>query len=1080
MPKSSETPQAAIDIVPSASLETELSAFCSPGALDPLLEISLTPPDRLVEPEAWVGHIPFAFWIVAAHRPRTLVELGTHSGNSYGAFCQAVALLRLETKCYAVDTWSGDPQAGYYGNEVFEELQLYHDARYASFSRLVRSTFDDAAAHFPDGEIDLLHIDGYHIYDAVRHDFETWRPKLSKRGIVLFHDINVRERDFGAWRLWQELSAERPSFAFHHSHGLGILGVGDDLPQPVQWLLSAADRDAVVLRRWFARSAQAIHNELALTRAIPIARERDTLKHYLDDAVASRAELENELTHVKSAHSNLEHDIAATHQHLSELVHRLTETERARETALAQVQSLAESERARESALVEIQKLQGDRGLLLDARAYLSRQLEKERRRRQRLRRSVSWRATKPLRLVGTTLKRLAGAGRRSAKVKTKAPNREVPAQPTIAMASPPAPVVAPTLENAVYVPLVDVAPLRDPVARIIAFYLPQFHPIPENDLWWGKGFTEWTNVAKATPQFQAHYQPHLPGELGFYDLRLVETQQRQVELAKIYGISAFCFYFYWFSGKRLLERPLEQYLANLDLDLEFCLSWANENWTRRWDGKDTEILVGQDHSPEDDIAFIAEIGRYLRDHRYLQINGRPVLLVYRPALLPDASATAARWRDWCRNNGIGEIFLAYTQSFEEVSPEVYGFDAAIEFPPNQSHPQDLTDQIVPFDPASFGGRVYDWTTLVERSRNYAAADYLLYRGVCPSWDNTARRGSKGSILVNATPRLFREWVENAAVDTCQRIPQCEDRLMFVNAWNEWAEGAHLEPDRRYGYGYLEATRQGLRFARRKAESAINISAPLAVVIHAYYPELLSEILPRLQVSCHPLRIFITCSAQGRAAVQAALDAAMISDARVDIVPNRGRDVAPFLHTLRVVRTMDIPLLLKLHTKRSSHRTDGDAWRTQLYGSLLSRERSDVALTALREATGLGIVGPEGNVISMDWYKGANIERVRQLAQRMGVASLDEGRDSFVAGTMFYARTAALGPLLELDLSDANFEIETGQTDGTLAHAVERAIGYSALAAGYRLGEIRQHGGGIRCSEPDVDEPTFRFARAVE
>src|SRR5262249_20021152 len=149
------------------------------GLLDPLLEISLTRPDRLVEPGSWVGHIPFAFWIVAAHRPRTLVELGTHSGNSYGAFCQAVAMLDLETACYAVDTWAGDPQAGFYGEEVYEELCQYHDARYAAFSRLVRSTFDEAVAHFPEDSVDLLHIDGYHVYDTVRHDFETWLPKMS-------------------------------------------------------------------------------------------------------------------------------------------------------------------------------------------------------------------------------------------------------------------------------------------------------------------------------------------------------------------------------------------------------------------------------------------------------------------------------------------------------------------------------------------------------------------------------------------------------------------------------------------------------------------------------------------------------------------------------------------------------------------------------------------------------------------------------------------------------------------------------------------------------------------------------------
>lgn len=361
-------------------------------------------------------------------------------------------------------------------------------------------------------------------------------------------------------------------------------------------------------------------------------------------------------------------------------------------------------------------------------------------------------------------------------------------------------------------VPLLDAAPLESPPVRLIAFYLPQFHPIPENDAWWGRGFTEWTNVVRGRPRFPGHHQPHLPGELGFYDLRVPEVMARQAELASLYGIGGFAFYVYWFGGKRLLERPLETYLQSA-LSLPFCLCWANENWSRRWDGRADEILIAQRHSPEDDIAFIEAAAAYLRDPRYIRVAEKPLLLVYRPSLLPDPAATAERWRQWCREAGIGEICLAYTQSFESADPADYGFDAAIEFPPNNSHPVDITDRVAGRDP-EFRGMIYDWAVYPEQSRDYARCSYRLFRGVNPSWDNEARRPGRGAIFLGSNPAGYREWLENAIRDTQDRFSDPSERIVFINAWNEWAEGAHLEPDQRYGYAYLQATREALEQTR--------------------------------------------------------------------------------------------------------------------------------------------------------------------------------------------------------------------------------------------------------------------------
>jgi GT2 family glycosyltransferase/SAM-dependent methyltransferase len=345
---------------------------------------------------------------------------------------------------------------------------------------------------------------------------------------------------------------------------------------------------------------------------------------------------------------------------------------------------------------------------------------------------------------------------------------------------------------------------------RVIAHYLPQFHPIPENDLWWGKGFTEWSNVAKATPNFLGHNQPNVPTDLGFYDLRMAEAMQAQADLARRYGVHGFCFYYYWFAGRRLLEQPLDHLLAG-KVDMPFCVGWANENWTRHWDGQDREILMGQNHSAEDDIAVITDMARYLRHPNYIRVNGRPLVIVYRPSILPDARVTAELWRSECRGNGVGEIYLAMVDSFNQVAairtPTDIGFDAVIEFPPHNT-----SEEMAPPGPllnANFAGVVQDYRRVVTRYTGRELPDYPFFRSVMPRWDNTPRQQDRPHVFHHATPGAYRAWLESAVRDARQ-TSFGDEALVFVNAWNEWAEGAYLEPDKQYGHRFLEATRDGL------------------------------------------------------------------------------------------------------------------------------------------------------------------------------------------------------------------------------------------------------------------------------
>lgn len=353
--------------------------------------------------------------------------------------------------------------------------------------------------------------------------------------------------------------------------------------------------------------------------------------------------------------------------------------------------------------------------------------------------------------------------------------------------------------------------------SKLIAFFLPQFHPIPENDEWWGKGFTEWRNVVNAKPLFKGHHQPQLPTELGFYDLRLPETRELQASLARSYGIHGFCYYHYWFNGRRLLERPFNDVLSSKRPDFPFCLCWANENWTRRWDGLETDILMEQKYSPEDDRAHIKSLFSAFQDKRYIRVQGKPLFLVYRVGLLPDPNATSDLWREEAHKAGIGEIFLASVESIgERIPPTKTGFDAAVEFAPDWlAKGKALNQGLLSRAVRKLGIKgykshhIYDYTKLVENMMSKPAPDYTQFRCVTPSWDKTARRQNQADLWVNSSPKLYGNWLNKVIDQTRSRLPP-EQQFIFINAWNEWAEGCHLEPDEKYGLAYLEATRRAV------------------------------------------------------------------------------------------------------------------------------------------------------------------------------------------------------------------------------------------------------------------------------
>jgi lipopolysaccharide biosynthesis protein len=350
---------------------------------------------------------------------------------------------------------------------------------------------------------------------------------------------------------------------------------------------------------------------------------------------------------------------------------------------------------------------------------------------------------------------------------------------------------------------------------RLIAFYLTQFHPIPENDLWWGKGFTEWTNVTKAAPLFEGHLQPHLPTDFGFYDLRLRETRRDQIKVAKEYGIDGFCYHYYWFSGKRLLQQPLDDMLGDPQSDMPFCLCWANENWTRRWDAAEHEVLIAQKYLPDDDLNFIKSLIPFFEDSRYIRVDGKPFLIVYRPQHLPDARKTLEIWREHCRAIGLGEIHLCAALTHGNEDYQQYGFDSGVEFPPHNLRFANSNERVDFHE--EFKGNVFQYAQIAEFYLSRTYANPRVFKTVFPSWDNTARTKERALITLNGVPENYEFWLAST-LDLALGAQEGGEQVVFINAWNEWAEGCHLEPDRCFGHGFLAATRDAKQGVRKYTE----------------------------------------------------------------------------------------------------------------------------------------------------------------------------------------------------------------------------------------------------------------------
>ncbi len=603
---------------------------------------------------------------------------------------------------------------------------------------------------------------------------------------------------------------------------------------------------------------------------------------------------------------------------------------------------------------------------------------------------------------------------------------------------------------------------------KTLAFYLPQFHCIPENDEWWGKGFTEWTNTKKSKPSFDGHYIPRIPHkDIGYYDLSNVSVLKKQVALAKQHKIYGFIYYYYWFSGKRLLENPLDLLLEHQEIDFPFVLCWANENWTRTWDGLEKEVLMEQKYLPNDPENFIKDLQKYVSDSRYIRINNHPLILVYNPDAIPNFSSVCRKWRETAKKIGIGEIVIWSKTEIGNPSYKNTEFvDGEFDFAPHGFYlPNDKITGI------SNASSVVNYSKLVhnlwETYINHYPLKPFSY-SVTMGWDNSARRKENFKIYYHYSLESFYLWTTMAVKK--MNFNSFSDVFLLVNAWNEWGEGTYLEPDEKYGYANINTLSRAIckipfqaNFKVFHSEHSLkDIQPKIAIQAHVFYEDLFEDLLKQLMVIPYSYDLYVsTDTEQKKSKLIDMLNKFSFQNYSVEVFPNKGRDIYPMLIQMKE-RIDQYEYLLHIHTKKTITQDYGDEWRNYLWHNLLgssanvkniffefgTHRQIGIIYPIIYYKVFDQLVNPYGSVGK------SNQKNLELLCSRLHISKDKlQPNMTFPVSSMFWARTDAIRELFSInDLLD--FANECGQVDGTMAHAVERIFDLLAEKNGYETLEI--------------------------
>lgn len=597
---------------------------------------------------------------------------------------------------------------------------------------------------------------------------------------------------------------------------------------------------------------------------------------------------------------------------------------------------------------------------------------------------------------------------------------------------------------------------------KTIALYLPQYHSIKENDEWWGKNFTEWKNVRKAIPLYQGHHQPRFPGDeinyLGYYTLTNPETIKRQVQLAKSHGIYGFGIYYYWFSGKRLLELPLNILLNNKDIKIKFFLIWANENWTKRWDGKENEILIKQDYKQSDPDNFIKDIMIYLKDERYIKINEKAIIGIYEPMKIPKIDETLLIWRKKAREYGIGELYIIVTLNQFKIKDfnNMTLIDAIYQFSPRDSLDYHIKNN-----------EKYLYTaTLYKEFENNCSTKIDFYKGSMLEFDNTARKKKDYVIFKNYSPEQFY-MLNKKIIEWTTRKYNSTNRLIFINAWNEWGEGTYLEPDEKYGYASINALSKAI-FNISYNKNIYNLTdlmaeSKIAIQAHIYYEDLISEMINKINNIPVKYDLFIsTNSIKTKNLINIYIkNISNINNYEISIFENKGRDVLPLLKQLNNKIIKKYKYFCHIHSKKTSFTNFGDEWRHYLLENVLgSNSVVSEILTYYENNDKLGFIFPE-NYYKIFLEYGETLTKKDKSYINYLLKKIDKNKKvgkiiDFPAGNMFWAKVQAVFQIFNLEIFD-EFPKEKYQVDGTIMHGIERLWLFLVKMNGFYYKKIYKH-----------------------